>query len=295
MSETIETLLRTIEKAETLDSVVRTMKTLAAANIRQYEEAVRSLGDYYHTIELGLGACLRQSGGVDFELKNHKIKPLHTIAVVFGSDQGLVGQFNDQLVDFMRLSLDGLTSSSHFLAVGERIQLSLRDTGLEPVRRFAVPNSVNAITPLVGDILAAVEEWREKVFNVQLYLFYNTPVSGEFYRSLYQRLLPFDEQWEREIKQIAWPTKALPEILSGVGSARWALIREYLFVSIFRACANSLASENASRLSAMQRAEKNIEELLDDLARHYNNQRQAGIDEELFDVVSGFTALRDRR
>ena len=47
-----------------------------------------------------------------------------------------------------------------------------------------------------------------------------------------------------------------------------ALIREYLFISLFRACAESLASENASRLAAMQRADKNIDELLEDSQRH---------------------------
>ncbi len=70
-----------------------------------------------------------------------------------------------------------------------------------------------------------------------------------------------------------------------------ALIREYLFVSIFRACAESLASENASRLAAMQRAEKNIEDLLGDLHGTFHRLRQSSIDEELFDVVSGFEAL----
>jgi F-type H+-transporting ATPase subunit gamma len=70
-----------------------------------------------------------------------------------------------------------------------------------------------------------------------------------------------------------------------------ALIREYLFVSIFRACAESLASENASRLAAMQRADKNIDELLEDLNVKFHRLRQSGIDEELFDVISGFEAL----
>ena len=69
------------------------------------------------------------------------------------------------------------------------------------------------------------------------------------------------------------------------------LIREYLFVSLFRACAESLASENASRLAAMQRAEKNIDELLEELKRTFHRLRQNGIDEELFDVISGFEAL----
>jgi F-type H+-transporting ATPase subunit gamma len=72
-----------------------------------------------------------------------------------------------------------------------------------------------------------------------------------------------------------------------------ALIREYLFVSIFRACSESLASENASRLAAMQRADNNIDELLETLHRDFHRLRQSGIDEELFDVISGVEALSD--
>ena len=71
-----------------------------------------------------------------------------------------------------------------------------------------------------------------------------------------------------------------------------ALIREYLFISLFRACAESLASENASRLAAMQRAENNIDELLEYLNQTFHRKRQSGIDEELFDGISGFEALR---
>jgi F-type H+-transporting ATPase subunit gamma len=70
-----------------------------------------------------------------------------------------------------------------------------------------------------------------------------------------------------------------------------ALIREYLFISLFRACAESLASENASRLAAMERADKNIEDLLAQLHGTFHQLRQSGIDEELFDVISGFEAL----
>jgi F-type H+-transporting ATPase subunit gamma len=55
--------------------------------------------------------------------------------------------------------------------------------------------------------------------------------------------------------------------------------------------AESLASENASRLAAMERADKNIDELLESLNGSFHRLRQSGIDEELFDVVSGFEAL----
>ena len=60
---------------------------------------------------------------------------------------------------------------------------------------------------------------------------------------------------------------------------------------LYQACAESLASENASRLAAMQRAEKNIDNILESLNRTFHRIRQASIDEELFDVISGFEAL----
>ena len=58
--ETLQGLQRKIKSAADLHAVVRTMKSLAAVEIRQYEEAVRSLNDYYHTVELGLRAALLQ-------------------------------------------------------------------------------------------------------------------------------------------------------------------------------------------------------------------------------------------
>ena len=122
-------------------------------------------------------------------------------------------------------------------------------------------------------------------------LFHNRPQSGAVYEPVSQRLLPLDEEWRRKAGQNPLATGNLPEVMGGGSVTLPALIREYLFISLFRACAESLASENASRLAAMQRAEKNIDELLEDLNGTFHRLRQSGIDEELFDVVSGFEAL----
>jgi F-type H+-transporting ATPase subunit gamma len=72
-------------------------------------------------------------------------------------------------------------------------------------------------------------------------------------------------------------------------------VREYLFVLLFQACAASLSSENASRLAAMQQAEKNIDGILEDLNLKLHRIRQESIDEELFDVISGCEALTAAR
>ena len=292
MSDTTASLRRKISSAGELQSVVRSMKALAASSIGQYEQSVRALADYYRTVELGLGICFRKSAPAAVTtVGKGRTNEASVGAVVFGSDQGLVGQFNDVVADFAVKTLAALPGKPHVWAVGERVHARLSDAGLPLVGLFAVPNSVKAITPLVGQILIESETRHSQGVVTELHLFYNRPSSGAVYAPVSQRLLPLDETWRRKLAELPWPTGNLPEVMGGGTATLRALIREYLFVSLFRACAESLASENASRLAAMQRADKNIEDLLEDLNGAFHRLRQSGIDEELFDVISGFEAL----
>ncbi len=292
MSDTTASLRRKIAEARELRSVVRTMKAVAASSIGQYEKSVLATGDYYRAVELGLAACLRGSALAASTGEREGRKAASAIgAVVFGSDQGLVGQFNDLVAEFAATTLATMPERPRVWAVGERVFARLADAGLAPAGLFTVPSSVNGITPLVGQILLESEARRSQGEVTALHLFYNRPTSGAAYAPAGQRLLPLDEEWRRKLVELPWPTTNLPEVMGGSSSTLPAFIREHLFVSLFRACAESLASENSSRLAAMQRAERNIDELLEDLGGAYNRLRQSGIDEELFDVVSGFEAL----
>ena len=292
MSDTTASLRRKINSAGDLQSVVRTMKSLAASSIGQYENSVRALADYYRTVEQGLGACFRDSKPeILIVAGKAQSDPGSIGAVVFGSDQGLVGRFNEVVVDHALATLITLPRNLQILAVGERVHARLTDAGLPPERIFAVPSSVKAISPLVGQILVECETHDNQGAPAELYLFYNRPTSGAVYAPASLRLLPLDDDWRRKLTDLPWPTRNLPEIMGGGAETLGALVREYLFVSLFRACAESLASENASRLAAMERADRNIDELLEDLHGKFHRLRQSGIDEELFDVISGYEAL----
>lgn len=293
--ETQESLRRKLNGAEDLKSVVRTMKTVAASNIGQYETAVDSLGDYYSTVSLGIIAYFMQEKiNTIIEQKEPKGNNEKIIcAIVFGSDQGLVGQFNDLLTDFVSQTLKALPGKKEIWAVGERVQLLLSDIGYNTSKLYSVPNSVHAITPLVQKILVNSEEGFDQGNLKEVYIFHNQPKSGSGYEHVYQRLLPLDEKWRQSLTELKWPTKLIPQVIGGIKPTILSLIHMYLFTSLFKACAESLASENASRLAAMQRAEKNINELLDELSHKFHSLRQSSIDEELFDVVSGFEAMKD--
>lgn len=295
MSDTLESLRRKINGATDLESVVRTMKVLAASNIIQYEKAVISLANYYRTVELGLLVCFQNTGELVVNDRAERAQTRTTGAIVFGSDQGLVGQFNDVLAQFVKNSLESYSGEKRIWTVGERIQARLEDEILPVSRLFPVPNSVHAITPIIGQLLIENEVQGLKGERPNLLIFHNKPKSGALYEPVMQHLLPLDVKWFNSVAQLKWPTHYLPEPINGIEPNLHGLIRQYLFVSLFRACAESLASENASRLAAMQRAEKNIDELLEELNHSYHRLRQSTIDEELFDVISGSDALSTKK
>lgn len=289
MSDSLARLRRKISSAVDLQSVVRTMKAVAASSIQQYEQSVLALSAYSATVERGLGVCFQQTAtsAVPRSTAEHGASGI----VVFGSDQGLVGQFNDVVSAHALATLATLTGKTRVWAVGARVHAFLTEAGIVPAGLFSLPGSVQAITPLVWEILAQSEQPHGHDRVVTLYLCYNQPVARAGFAPTCQRLLPLDDVWRRKLAQEPWPMRNRPEVMGKHHATLRALIREYLFVSIFRACAESLASENASRLAAMQRAEKNIETLLDTLNGSFHRLRQDSIDEELFDVVTGFEAL----
>ena len=292
--ETLANLQQKLSGAEDLKSVVRTMKAMAASNIGQYELAVNALGEYNGTVGLGILAYFREKHTSALNSKPilQKEKASRHCAIVFGSDQGLVGQFNDIIADFASAYLADLPGDKEIWAVGERVALKLADKGFTPTKSFPLPGAVEAITPLVSQILISSEENIENGHFSGVHVFHNQPKIGIGYTPVALQLLPLDEQWKQRFLNLTWPTTNIPQVAGDTQDTLLALIHEYLFSSLYKACAESLASENASRLVAMQRAEKNIGELLDHLNHQYHQLRQGLIDEELFDVISGFEALK---
>lgn len=197
MSETAASLRHKIVSAGKLASVVRTMKAIAASSIGQYENAVRSLDDYYRTVQFGLAVCLRTGGPLLGTPAIQGQKTAAIGAVVFGSDQGLVGQFNELLLEFVVEHLGRRPGNKVVLAVGERIQARLAEAGLPAGRAFALPNAIGAITPPVGHILIELEERREKGEIGEVYVFHNSPRAGSLYDPVSQHLLPWTRRGDR--------------------------------------------------------------------------------------------------
>jgi F-type H+-transporting ATPase subunit gamma len=289
-----------INSVQGLQSVVKTMKALAAVSIRQYERAVESLVDYDRTVELGLQIVLKHRyfdpNAIGLPaIANQDLTGMQTGIVVFGSDQGLCGQFNEQIAEYAIAQLRELEidpDNIWLAAIGARLLPALQASKLPITEKFSLPTSATSITASVQDLLVTLEQWRSEADLRQIILFHNRPTSGASYQPRTVKLLPMDPDWLRQLQLRPWETSVFPTFTMDWQPLFDALVREYLFVALHRAFAESLASENASRLASMQAAEKNIDENLSDLNSQYRRERQSAITSELLDIVSGFEALK---
>lgn len=290
--ETLEALRRKIDSAHDLHSIVKTMKALAAVSIRQYEKAVEALVEFNRTTELGLHVVLTSTGAP--VLLDEVPHGGMTGAIIFGSDQGMAGQFNEQIASFSIQTLESTASPGELqavLAVGIRVAPFLDEAGLPLEEVLTLPGAVSVISRMAQTLLLTIDRWRTELGIERVYLFYHRPISGAAYRAQMVRLLPIDIQRLHHIETQRWPSRNLPIFTMERETLMSALIRQHLFVVLSRACAESQASENAARLAAMQAAEKNIDERIGELNARYHDQRQNSITSELLDIVSGFEVL----
>jgi F-type H+-transporting ATPase subunit gamma len=192
MSRGSEALGRKINGAKDLSAVVRSMKALAASSIAQYEQSVESLQDYARTAELALSVCLREMGSTAHA--PGQSSALTRGAIIFGADQGLVGRFNEVLMEFAARTLRALPGDTRCVWVaGDRMRELVTEAGLPSPTYLPVPHSIDGILPLVDQILIDIETAREKGHVNEIYVYHNQPLASAGYRPVSKRLLPLDD------------------------------------------------------------------------------------------------------
>ncbi len=288
--ETLERLKQRLDSFGDLRDIVGTMKTLSAASIHQYEQAVGSLADYRRTVELGLHVVLRESEPPPVRQFR---KDGRLAAVIFGTDYGLCGRFNQEITNYALQRLDSIPANPErkILVVGMRASDLLERAGQPVTEVLNLPGGANQIGATIQEILLHIDRWRQEPGLNLLYLFHNCPRGRATYHATSFSLLPVHLERFHRLEKRAWPSRNLPTYSMDRHKLFSALLRQYFFISLFRACAESQAAEHGSRLAAMQVAERNLNERIEKLIGQYRRSRQEAITTELLDVVTGFEAV----
>ncbi len=269
--------------------MVRTMKSLAAVNIRQYERAIASLEVYRSVIDAGWKALFHCGS---------RLAPAapaqDAVCLVIASDQGLCGRFNEAVREHAlartpELERDGGLIT--FWMFGEKLRGAVKETGRVRALYFPAPGNLPAVDTQLGEVVQRIEGVRGGHGIERVYVCHHLLSRSGGNRPASFRLLPLDESWAQTFSEGKWPGRCLPTIGLPPEPMFRQLFRQHLFISLYRAFAHSLACENAARLAAMQAAEKNIREMGDTLLADFRELRQATVTGELLDIISGFEAL----
>ena len=290
--ETLESLSERLETTDDIRTIVRTMKALSAVSIRQYEEAEAAISGYDETVALGLSALLRErrARGLPLPRPAASAAPAAREAViVIGSDRGLCGRYNEIVA---RRAAERIGPRTEVLAVlGARAAARLEAEGHAIDRLTLLPGSVAGMAPLVQRALVEIERWTRERGIGRVSVVHNRREGRTRAVPVERTLLPIPEADLRRLLDGGWPGRGLPFFRMEPARLLSWLVRQRTFVVLYRALAEALASEHATRLAAMQSAERNIDERAEDLTALYRRKRQETITRELLDVVAGFEAV----
>ena len=157
--ETLESLKGKIKTTKNLQGIVGSMKTLSAVSIAQYEKASHALKIYDKNIKYGMKVALSK-----YTLPRERAKKYKGgVAILFGSDQGLVGRFNTSLAQFARKKIENNpaiedTEKMKFLVIGRSMFAKFSALGGKTEKLYSTPGSVAAISGLAQIITLKIDE-----------------------------------------------------------------------------------------------------------------------------------------
>lgn len=292
----LEALNKRIKTTTDLRDIVSTMKMLSSVSIGPYEKALISLNEYSKTVKTAFIGLMKDDRFyyTPQQLKSNSPK---TIAIVIGTDNGLVGRFNRDVITYARkdLSENSLDKEVTFICIGKRLGLLADSAKVKVAATYPIMNSLKEITTISSMVLMKINELIHAERTEQVFIYYTIKKTGESQRVEKVQLMPLPQQDMISFKKEKWTGRTLPLIADDKGSLFTALIHEYLTVVLSGSLTSSLAAEHYTRMVNMQQAEKNIDESLETMNMDYQQIRQTSITDELIDIVSGAESLKKKK
>lgn len=291
----LESLNKRIKTTTDLRDIVSTMKMLSSVSIGPYEKALVSLREYAKTVEDAfLGLIL--NGGIKKPVKPSDKMKIKVLALLIGTDNGLVGKFNRDVLNTARDYFKEQNISDKnisYLCVGKRLGIMTQNAaGTALKSTYAISNSLKEIAEIATSVLVKIDELLRMEGTSQVIVFHTLKDVAAPSRVVHTQLMPLPYDHFMSLKKQKWESRSVPMIPTTGAALFSALSREYLTVVLAGSLTASLAAEHYARMINMQQAEKNIDKSLEDMNLTYQQARQTDITDELIDIVSGAEAMK---
>ncbi len=289
----LDDLKKRISSVKSTQKITKAMKMVAAAKLRRAQENAEKGRPYSEKMN---NIILNLSGGISDKESAPKLligtgeEKIH-LCIVLTSDRGLCGGFNSNIIKkaksyFKKILNDNKTLK--IITVGskgyDQLKRAYKDYIIEKIS-FKESKNINYFdADKVGKII--IERFKKKEFDVCA-IFYNqfknviTQIPQE------QQIIPLKASEGKKDSSSEDNYEFEPEedeILSN-------LLPKNISTQIFKAMLENSASEQGSRMTAMDNATRNAGEMVDNLTIKYNRSRQAAITKELIEIISGAESL----
>ncbi len=277
---------RRIASVKNTQQITRAMKMVAAARLRRAQENALSSRPYSDKMmDVINSLAMRADPGAHPLLAQRQVSK--ELLVVITADRGLCGGFNTNIIRDAHIIAQRQDDVQRtMLIIGRKGRDFFRrrdvDIFMEKINIFRQLTYEDAKELADSIIEAYLEEQVDRVS-----LIYNRFISAVSQEVVATTLLPVHtEPPEGDAQPVDYIYEpSVDEVLD-------LLLKRHIEVQMYRALLESLASEHAARMTAMDSATKNAEEMIEKLTLTYNKARQASITRELIEVVSGADALR---
>ncbi len=288
----LDDLKKRISSVKSTQKITKAMKMVAAAKLRRAQESAergRPYSEKMNNIILNLSSGLSDKENAPKLLTGSGEDKVH-LCVVMTADRGLCGGFNSNIIKkaksyFKKLSDNGKTLK--IITVGskgyDQLKRVYKDNIIEKISFKESKNANYFDANKVGKII--IEKFENKEFDVCT-IFYNqfknviTQIPQE------QQIIPL-KMTEDETNKSEESYEFEPDEDEILGN----LLPKNISTQIFKAMLENSASEQGSRMSAMDNATRNAGEMVDKLTIEYNRSRQAAITKELIEIISGAESL----
>ncbi len=291
---TLKDIRKRIQSVKNTKQITRSMKLVASAKLRKSQENILKARPYAYRIYLLLLHILKLAEAKHPLLLERAEKKIRLI--IISGDRGLCGSFNSNIIKFAERFIKDKESSG--------ISIFLDIMGKKAYDYFKTRRTVSFFyehvleNPNYSNIAAIAENILTSYIKEEFdaaYLVYNEFKSAIQQKVIVEKLIPIDTsipegmnyllslehgEWNRYLFE---PSKE--EIINRI-------VPKHFKVQLFRAVLESVASEHGARMSAMDNATRNAEEMIGRLTLIYNKARQASITKELMEIVGGVEAMK---
>ena len=287
----LDDLKKRISSVKSTQKITKAMKMVAAAKLRRAQESAERGRPYSQKMN---NIILNLSGGISDKENAPKLlsgtgeDKVH-LCVVLTADRGLCGGFNSNIIKKAKSYFQKISDSGKVLkiiTVGskgyDQLKRAYKDNIIENISFKESKNASYFDADKVGKIL--IQKFEQKEFDVCT-IFYNqfknviTQIPQE------QQIIPLKINEEEKSSEENYEFEPDEDEILG------NLLPKNISTQIFKAMLENSASEQGSRMSAMDNATRNAGEMVDKLTIEYNRSRQAAITKELIEIISGAESL----